>query len=323
MTKKHKQTDPIKLKRFDKNPILSPNPNNDWESRNTFNPTALYLGEKFHILYRAMNDVGVSVVGYASSRDGFTIDERLNKPIYTPREPFEISTDPGFSGCEDARITKIGEELYMTYTAFDGKNSPRVALSIITVDDFLDHRWNWSKPKLISPPGMMDKNSCFLPEKISGKYIIFHRLENYIWVDSSKNLVFGEGRWLEGSVVLKPRPNSWDSLKIGICSAPIKSRVGWVFLYHGLSQSDGQYRVGAALLDFQDVDNVLARLENPILEPEANYECGGGERPGTVFPCGVVDKGGILYVYYGGADTFTGVATVEFDRLVDELASRV
>ena len=322
MTKKQKAQEPVRFKRFDNNPIISPNPNNEWEARNTFNPTAIYLDNKFHILYRAMNETGVSVVGYAASRDGLHIDERLNKPIYTPREPFETSDSPGFSGCEDARITQIDDTLYMTYTAFDGRNPPRVALSTISVENFISRNWAWSKPKLISPPGMMDKNCCFLPEKISGKYIIFHRLENHIWVDASATLNFGENRWLEGSGVLKPRPNSWDSLKIGIASTPIKSRAGWVLFYHGLSQTDGQYRVGAALLDFQDIDNVLARLSDPVLEPETNYEC-SGERPGTVFPCGAILKDGLIYMYYGGADTFTAVATLDFNHLVDELSQRV
>ncbi|KKR91332.1 MAG: Glycosidase related protein, partial [Candidatus Gottesmanbacteria bacterium GW2011_GWA2_42_18] len=92
--------------------------------------------------------------------------------------------------------------------------------------------------------------------------------------------------------------------------------------YHGLSQTDGQYRVGAALLDFQDIDNVLARLSDPVLEPETNYEC-SGERPGTVFPCGAILKDGLVYMYYGGADTFTAVATLDFNHLVDELSQRV
>src|SRR3989344_2478887 len=96
ITKKEKQKGPAVLKRFNDNPIISPNPDHDWESRNTFNPAALYLDERFHILYRAMNNDGVSVVGYAESKDGFTIDKRYDKPIYTPREPFETSHDPGF-----------------------------------------------------------------------------------------------------------------------------------------------------------------------------------------------------------------------------------
>ena len=322
MTKKHTPHEPARFKRFDKNPIIAPNPKHEWEARNAFNPTAIYLDNTFHILYRAMNEAGVSVVGYATSKDGFHIDKRFDKPIYSPREPFEISDSPGFSGCEDARITQIDDTLYLTYTAFDGKNPPRVAISTISVDNFIKRNWNWSKPKLISPPGMMDKNSCLLPKKKNGKFIIFHRLENHIWVDSSVSLNFGEKRWLEGSVVMKPRPNSWDSLKIGIAGPPIKSRAGWVVFYHGLSQSDGQYRVGAALLDFQDVDNVLCRLDNPVLEPETNYEC-SGERPGTVFPCGTVLKDDTLFMYYGGADTFTAVATLDFNLLVDELSQRV
>ena len=77
------------LERFDGNPILEPLPKHWWESKAVFNPGAIYEEGKVHIVYRAIGDSDISVFGYASSIDGFHIDERLDKPIYVPRESFE------------------------------------------------------------------------------------------------------------------------------------------------------------------------------------------------------------------------------------------
>ena len=70
---------PLVLKRFEGNPILRPEPTHWWESKAVFNPAAIYEGGKVHILYRALGDTDTSVIGYASSRDGFHIDERLDQ----------------------------------------------------------------------------------------------------------------------------------------------------------------------------------------------------------------------------------------------------
>ncbi|MBI4129844.1 glycosidase, partial [Candidatus Roizmanbacteria bacterium] len=81
---------------------------------------------------------------------------------------------------------------------------------------------------------------------------------------------------------------------------------------------DNKYRVGAVLLDVTDLDHVLSRLDEPILEPVAPYEV-EGDRPDTVFPCGVILIGETLFVYYGGADKYTAVATIEFKKLLNKL----
>ncbi|MBI2328273.1 MAG: hypothetical protein HYU85_01260, partial [Chloroflexi bacterium] len=72
------------LERFDGNPILLPQPAHWWESKAAFNPGAIYEDGKVHIIYRAIGDSDISVLGYASSIDGFHIAERLDKPIYIP-----------------------------------------------------------------------------------------------------------------------------------------------------------------------------------------------------------------------------------------------
>ena len=176
--------------RFERNPIISPISDHPWESKYTFNAGAIYVGGKIHILYRAMGDDDTSVLGYASTTDGLHIEERLDHPVYVPREGFELKHHPGFSGCEDPRLSQIGNTIYMCYTAFDGINPPRIALTTIGVDDFVNNKWNWSRPKLISAPGMDNKDSCIVSNKIDNKYAIFHRLPPCIWIDFVSDLEF-------------------------------------------------------------------------------------------------------------------------------------
>ncbi len=179
------------LKRYKGNPIIAPVAEHPWESRATFNPAALYEGGLVHILYRAMSPDNTSVMGYAVSRDGCHIKERLPEPAYVPRADFEQKKVPGGnSGCEDPRLTKIGDTLYMCYAAFDGKDPPRVAFTSIRVKDFLAHMWRWSEPKLISPAGMDDKDAALFPRKIGGKYVFLHRLGSEIWIDAVDDLEF-------------------------------------------------------------------------------------------------------------------------------------
>lgn len=308
----------VALERFAGNPIIKPDPNHLWENKLAFNPAAIYENGKVHILYRAQGTDGVSVVGYATSVDGTTITERLPEPIYTPREDFEKKTTPGDSGCEDARITRLWDRFYMTYTAYDGKNPPRVALTTISVADFNNRKFNWDKPKLISPPGRDDKNTCVLPGMSEGRYIFLHRFNPCIWIDFKDDLNFGENNWLDGTILLRPRPESWDSEKIGIGAPPLMTADGWLLIYHGLSKHDWKYRLGAALLNKNHPEKVISRLEYPILEPETKYE-NRGLRPGTVFACGAVIILDKLYVYYGGADQFVGVASMKLQDLLDAL----
>ncbi len=309
----------IKFERYEKNPILEPVAERRWESRAVFNPAAIYEDGKVHILYRAMGEDNMSTVGYAVSSDGVTIDERLPYPIYTPREPFETKIKDGNYGCEDPRIVRIDDRMYMCYTAFDGgANPPRVALTSIKVDDFLNRRWEWEKPILISPPSIDDKDASLLPKKINGKYVFFHRINDDIWVDYVDDLKFENGHFLDGSIMMHTRVDHWDHKKIGIAGPPLETDKGWLLLYHGITE-DKSYKVGACLLDLNNPDTVISRLSYPIFEPSAKYEL-EGIVSNVVFPCGnvIIDK--TLYIYYGGADKVLGVAKMDLQMLLDELS---
>jgi predicted GH43/DUF377 family glycosyl hydrolase len=307
------------LQRFEGNPIIAPITEHAWESQATFNPAAIYEGGKVHILYRAMSGDNTSVIGYASSQDGVDITERLLEPVYTPRADFEQKKNPGGnSGCEDPRITQIGDRIYMCYTAYDGVDSPRVAFTSIGAKDFVAHQWSWSAPILISPPNMDDKDAAVFPKKIGGKYIFLHRLGSEIWIDRVDDLEFKAGKYLGGEVLMRPRDTAWDSKRIGIAAPPIETEYGWLLFYHGISKRTGHYNVRAALLDKNNPSKILYRTHDPLFEPITAYER-QGIVPNVVFPCGVVVLRRELYVYYGGADKVVGVASIDIDLLIEGL----
>lgn len=306
----------VRLEKYKNNPIIEPIKDHNWENKYTFNPAAVYEKGKVHIIYRAMGEENVSVLGYASSPDGVNIDKRLDKPIYIPREIFEKKVhSPADSGCEDPRITKIKDRFYMCYTAYDGKNPWNIMLTSIKVKDFINKKWNWAEAKRISCPTRSDKNACVMPEKIKGKYVFFHRIGGCIWVDQEDNLYFGENSWLGGRIIMCPRINNWDSNRIGIAGPPIKTPRGWLLIYHGHSRYDDKYRLGAMLLDLDNPARIISILDYPILEPEESYE-NKGLRPGTVFSCGAVVIKGKLFVYYGAADQTVAVAFISLDKLL-------
>ncbi len=314
----------LRLERFPQNPVIQPDPRHPWEARAVFNPGALYEEDKVHLVYRAMSEDNTSVLGYAASKDGFTFNERLDEPIYVPREDFEKKLVPGGnSGCEDPRLTKLDDTVYMCYTAFNGRSEPRVALTSISLTDFLARRWNWAKPVLISPPGFTDKDAALFPKKIKGKFAILHRIGTSIWLDFVDSLTFAEGQWIKGTVIMSSSKESPPAEKIGIASTPIETKWGWLLLYHVVSKDESRsskryYYVKAALLDINDPTRVIACGKTALLKPEMPYER-EGQVADVVFPCGAVVINDRLFVYYGGADTVIGVATAKLTELVQGL----
>lgn len=317
-----KETTRPKLKRYPKNPIILPIAEHAWEKKAVFNPAAIDEEGTVRILYRAMGDDDTSVLGYAESKNAFRITKRLPDPVYVPRAPFELKQSGGNSGCEDPRLTRFDDTYYMLYTAVDAATPPRVALTTISADDFLNQNFSrFTSPTLISPPGIDDKDACLFPEKINEQYVILHRIQPSIDINFVSSLDFdGTTTWLIHNPFIFPRPGFWDSKKIGINTAPIKTKAGWLLLYHGVSEHDNQYRVGAILLDLEHPEKVIGRSLHPLFEPEQEYEK-VGIVPNVVFPCGAIVRGNTLITYYGGADQVIGVASIPLSRLLRSLLS--
>ena len=319
------------IKKTPKNPIITPRPNIPWESRATFNTAAIYEDGKVHFLYRALGDTDLSVLGYATSSDGITIDNRPDMPAYIPREPFETPgnfafnslaqhfvSGGGYGGVEDPRITRVEDKIYLTYVAFDGANPPRAAMSKIDVEDFLKNDWDkWDKARLISAPGMVNKSAVVMPQKIRGKYVVLHRVYPNILVDYLDDLEFDN--YLQGHYFIPPRKHFWDSKKVGAGAPPMETKDGWLMIYQSVGYQDpGRYKIGAMMLDKDHPEKVLYRTPTPIIAPDEHYE-NAGFKAGVVYPCGSVIMNGKLNIYYGGADSVVCAASADLDSFLYEM----
>ncbi len=323
----------LQLVRFHSNPIIEPKDANTWEAMATFNAAAVTLEDRIHLLYRAQGHDGHSVLGYATSHDGIHIDERLDYPVY---DPSQITQTPktqdrkfvrhpymsggGTGGCEDPRLTRIDDTLYLTYTAFNGIQPPGVALTSISINDFLAKRFDrWKKPRLISRFGHIQKNWVIFPEKVGGKIAILHNVSPRIMLELVDEI--NAPALVIDSCPPRQADNAhrWDNIVRGAGAPPIRTEHGWLVLYHAMDAHDpNKYKVGAMLLDLNDPQIILARSPAPVLEPEEHYE-NNGYKWGVVFVCGAVVKNGTLFVYYGASDRTLAVATASLPHFLNEL----
>ena len=325
-----------KLSRHHKNPVLSPLPFCEWEAGGTFNPAAFQDDEgKVHLLYRAIGADGLSRVGYAGSGDGYNFAGRSTYPVFEPTlgygkpdparttgpkkyDPSVYTSGGGWGGSEDPRTVRIGDRVYMSYIAFEGWNSVRIALTSILLDDLKKKRWNWKRPQIISPEGQVAKNWVIFPEKIGGKFAIIHSIIPNIGIEYVENLD-NISEKISSPRLHGPQPGRkkfWDSRVRGAGPPPLRTDKGWLLLYHAQDDREpSKYKLGAMILDINDPTKILYRSPQPILTPDMHYENDG--KPGIVYASGAVIIGDNLMVYYGGGDRHVCIAETPLRALLD------
>jgi predicted GH43/DUF377 family glycosyl hydrolase len=294
----------IQLLRLSDKPVLTPRKDLPWEASAVFNCGAVADNNLIHLIYRATDIASdgsegayISRLGYAVSTDGLTFN-RLEHPILSN------DIDQELRGPEDPRLVKIDDTFYMTYTAYGGRFEGDYRISLASSMNLTD----WKRHGVLLDE--TNKDAALFPEKIDGQYLMLHRRPPDIWFAYSDDLL----HWHEHQRIMRPLPESpWECLKIGAAGPPFKTAHGWILIYHGVS-ADRHYSLGIALLDLEDPSKVVARQRQPILEPKMEWER-NGHVPNVVFSCGQVIHGDELYVYYGGADTVVGVASVKTEAL--------
>ena len=301
----------FKLTRSKKNPILGPT-DKWWENKLVFNPGVIQLGGKIHLLYRAHGEDGIARLGYARLKNIDAVEERLTDPVFSPEEWFEAD------GVEDPRLVAIDDRIYMIYAAKD-KDMARVAESHISVSDFIENRWRWSRHRLVLPimVSIHNRNATYFPRRIEGRLALLHRpvtMAQNIWLSYCYDSI----HWYDHKEILMPRSFRWDDAKVGVAGPPIELEEGWLLLYHGVEAKTWTYHLGCALLDKDHPEIVEARCDEPILEPVEDYELSSGSSnvvfsplngmPNVVFSCGAAVLDDKLALYYGAADRVIGVA---------------
>ncbi len=340
MSQKYK----FQLERYPSNenpqPILIARKEISWEAKAVFNPSVIYDEGIFKMLYRTYpNNLELttpklkrpgfhfknqtSYIGYAESKDGINF-ERRNEPFISP------DTEYDKFGCEDPRITKIGDTFYITYTSIDSPihekhiKQPNIRIALATTKDFIDIK----KIGIIGPP-ISSKAAALFPEKVKNGKIGFIMT---VSADSTTSRVVTK-YYNSIEDIAKTTQKEWDeflsskkaTLKTEwwlhrgpeLGSTPIKTDRGWLLIFSSESMSD-TWTIGAALLDINDPDKLIARTPGYILQPVTDYER-DGLVPNVTFPEGAVVVDNKLYVYYGCADTVIGLATCDINELLNYL----
>jgi predicted GH43/DUF377 family glycosyl hydrolase len=248
----------------------------------------------------------------ANGVDGWSID---SNPLLEPADGVE-SEQWGF---EDARTVWVSEldRWVITCTSY-GPAGPAVYLA--TTEDFR----SVERHGVVMHPE--DKNAALLPDRVGGKWILFHRPMTAFGGSRGEILLSRSAdlqSWSAPEQVLQPRRGAWwDSLRIGIGPPPLRTEHGWLVIYHGVKETvaGGIYRVGLALVDLDDPTQILGRASDWVFAPLAPYER-QGDVPNTVFPCGLVHHpaSGEIRLYYGAADTSICLATASLDDLLDAI----
>ncbi|MEI8194844.1 MAG: glycoside hydrolase family 130 protein, partial [Phycisphaerae bacterium] len=214
----------------------------------------------------------------------------------------------------DPRITSLDGTFYVTYAAHGTKG---VRVCLVQTDDFVTFR----RIGYISEPD--NRNGVLFPEKVRGRYVRLDRPtmahgqggKGDMWLNYSPDLI----HWGDATLVAETRPERWDGHKLGAGPAPIKTKDGWLLLYHGVyERCNGLvYRCGAMLLDLEYPEKVIARSNGYILGPQESYER-VGDVPNVVFVTGnVLEPDGTGKLYYGAADTVMCLAFARLTDLID------
>lgn len=319
----------MEIEKYSGNPIVTPG-EAAWRAAAVFNPAVILDNGKFYMLERAAGGLRpfICSFGLLESEDGFHFKRVGDSPVFTAQEMgYEKGT------VEDPRLVKIDGEFYLTfayrpytyncaptgvgvpdYTPLVGELDKGInnTLSAIAVSKDLKE---FKVRSLINKADVDERDNILFPEKINGKFFLLRRPKQFndrpsIYYSTSEDCE----NWSEPKLLAAPMYD-WEGGKIGAGAPPVRTKKGWLLLYHGVDKND-VYRVGAMLLDLNDPTRVLARTPRYIMEPTEYYEKQGLVIPNVVFPTACVKKDDTVYIYYGCCDTCIAVATVPEEKLI-------
>ena len=296
------------VKRYPKNPILTPD-DVPYPVATVHNAGIVRHDGRYIMLFRSHLHNGRSIIGLAQSDNGFDFKVK-ERPFLVPAEDGIFAEYEEF-GIEDPRISHLEDYFTLTYSAYS-RHGARIALA--RTRDFE----KVERIALISQADM--RNVVIFPEKFDDRYVRFDRPHSEIspwsiWISYSPDLI----HWGDSRVIIKPLRYHWDEMKVGPGAPPLKTKMGWLHIYHGVfkTMAGAVYRLGVALHDLEDPSMVTGVSDQWVLQPEDPWEL-TGYVPNVVFTCGAVpEEDGTVKIYWGGADKVMCAGTASIAGLVD------
>jgi len=292
--------------RYSKNPVI---PRDLIPSSNSiFNSAVVPFEGEFAGVFRCDDKSRRMVLHRGRSKDGISweIDPERLQFICEDQEigTFEYGYDP--------RVCWIEDRYYVTWC--NGYHGPTIGVAYTHDFEEFHQLENAFLP--------YNRNGVLFPRRISGSFAMMSRpsdtghtpFGDMFYSESPDMRYWGNHRFMMGP------GGGWQSTKIGAGPIPLETSEGWLLIYHGvLTSCNGfVYSAGVALLDIDQPWKVIARGGPYVISPQTLYEC-VGDVPNVVFPCAALCDAdtGRLAIYYGAADTVTGLAFAYVDELID------
>lgn len=213
-------------------------------------------------------------------------------------------------GIEDCRVATMTDAYTLSFTEVSEFG---VGVGLIRTKDWK----NFDRKGMIFPPH--NKDCAIFEEKINNNYYALHRPSspelggNFIWLAESPDLI----HWGKHKCIATSRSGMWDSARVGAGAAPIRTKEGWLEIYHGANK-ENRYCLGALLLDINDPSKVLARSTEPVMEPIQPYEQ-TGFFGNVIFSNGHYVKGDDIFLYYGASDEVICGARLSISEILSTL----
>lgn len=280
-------------------------------SNSIFNSAVVPFGDGFAGVFRCDNKRVQMNIFAGFSKDGINWEIENEPIVFKAGNTDMIESDYKY----DPRVTWIEDRYWITWC--NGYHGPTIGVA--WTEDFKTFH------QLENAFLPFNRNGVLFPRKINGMYMMLSRPSDNghtpfgdIYLSQSKDLEFwGRHRFVMTTV--GGNTSAWQSTKVGPGPAPIETDEGWLLIYHGvITTCNGfVYRMGCALLDIDEPWKVKYRTKDYIMAPYELYEC-VGDVPNVTFPCAALTDAetGRIAIYYGCADTVTGLAFTTVDELV-------
>ena len=296
--------------RYSENPVIDRNPVEG--VARIFNSAVVPYEGKFIGVFRGEQVNGIPYIYLGRSEDGIHWNFGKDKiPFVNEKgEPFM----PVYA--YDPRLVKVEDTYYIIWCQdFYG-----ASIGIAKTTDFKTF------VRIENPFIPFNRNAVLFPRKINGRFAMLSRPSDNghtafgdIFYSESPDMEF----WGRHRHVMSPAAfevSAWQCMKIGAGPVPIETSEGWLLLYHGVLRSCNGYvyAFGSALLDLDQPWKTIARSGPYLISPREIYEL-TGDVPNVTFPCASLHdpETGRIAVYYGCADTVTGLAFGYIPEIID------
>ncbi len=248
--------------------------------------------------------------------------------VYESRIVVSPSNKYDLWGTEDPRVYRVGSELVMTYCGrtinFFNRNTCCKTVPVTAI--YRDGEWVKNRVYRIRE-GVGEKivsdKDAFLV-KMGNRYYFFHRPiihgdRPYLVISTIRDNPLDTSSFKEDGLydtveVIEPAP---FEEKIGWATPPIRTGNNKVIaLVHGVDREIKAYRLFALQLELGKNEIVVeAVTPKYIMEPREKYEV-YGDRPYTIFPCGLWSIGKNEYLLsYGAGDYVVGIGEIDVEEI--------